>query len=180
MWYSVDSSTTLRIVTGTETPAPASEALFSGYRTRGMTDEVTDCERCGKPDLKGTVIVEVLDPDGNVTEVTYWGTTCAARYGKVKVSVVRAAARAAEQAQREAERAARAAEMDARNARYWALFGPWLVERFGMTIPKGTTSWPRNSATELRLAAHAQGLGRVSPFGAMQMFESVTKPWNEW
>ncbi len=49
------------------------------YRVRGTTDDVTTCEKCGKIELKGTVILDVLDADGNAEEVTYVGTTCAAK-----------------------------------------------------------------------------------------------------
>ena len=48
------------------------------YEVRGTTDDVTTCQQCGKPELKGTVILAILDADGNTEEVTYVGTTCAA------------------------------------------------------------------------------------------------------
>ena len=164
----------------TETSAPATE-LFSGYRTRGMTDDVTECERCGKVDLRGTVIVEVLDPDGNVIEVAHWGTTCAAKYGKVKVSVVKAAVRAAEVAAREAEREARRAAEDARTERYWAAFGPWLNERYALGVAPGATQLVDGQTTALRLARKAEGAASRTQFGAMCEFEAETgKGWNQW
>lgn len=49
------------------------------YRVRGTADDVTTCQQCGKPELKGTVILDILDADGNTEEVTYVGTTCAAK-----------------------------------------------------------------------------------------------------
>lgn len=49
------------------------------YANRGTTDDVTTCQICGKPELRGTVILGILDADGNTEDVTYAGTTCAAR-----------------------------------------------------------------------------------------------------
>jgi hypothetical protein len=45
----------------------------------GATDECVECQKCGKADLKATVILGILDADGNIEEVTYYGSTCAAR-----------------------------------------------------------------------------------------------------
>lgn len=49
------------------------------YRMIGTTDDVVNCQRCGKPDLRMTVVLEMLDADGNGEGVTYYGTTCASR-----------------------------------------------------------------------------------------------------
>ena len=59
-------------MTTTQTTAPA-------YRVRGTTDDVTTCQICGKPELKGTVILDILDEDGNTEDITYAGSTCAAK-----------------------------------------------------------------------------------------------------
>lgn len=46
----------------------------------GITDEETTCGHCGRVDLARTVVLEWLDADGNGTgEVSYFGSTCAAR-----------------------------------------------------------------------------------------------------
>lgn len=45
----------------------------------GVTDDVVQCEKCGKPNLRNTVVLMLLDEDGNDAEVTYYGSTCAAR-----------------------------------------------------------------------------------------------------
>jgi hypothetical protein len=42
-------------------------------RVIGMNDEQTTCDKCGKVELRGTVII--VDPDGN--EIGRYGTTCA-------------------------------------------------------------------------------------------------------
>jgi len=52
---------------------------LTAYRVRGTTDDVTECQICGKPELKGTVILDILDADGNIEDITYAGTTCAGR-----------------------------------------------------------------------------------------------------
>lgn len=49
------------------------------YVMLGTTDEHTQCESCGRPELRGTVVLGVLDADGNVEGVAYFGSTCAAR-----------------------------------------------------------------------------------------------------
>jgi hypothetical protein len=51
----------------------------TAYQVRGTTDDVTTCQICGKPELRGTVILAILDADGNTEDVTYAGTTCAAK-----------------------------------------------------------------------------------------------------
>ena len=51
-----------------------------GIRYIGTTDNVTDCEHCGRTDLRSTVVLELLDAEGNGTgDVVHYGTTCAAR-----------------------------------------------------------------------------------------------------
>lgn len=53
---------------------------MSRVRFLGFTDVVLACDHCAKPDLRRTVVLELLDDDGNGTgEVVHYGTTCAAR-----------------------------------------------------------------------------------------------------
>lgn len=50
------------------------------YRYLGVTDACTECEQCGKPELRSTVVLAPLDADGNPeAEPVYFGSTCAAR-----------------------------------------------------------------------------------------------------
>jgi hypothetical protein len=50
------------------------------FRYLGTTDESVICEKCGKADLRSTVMIIPLDAEGNDDgEVTYYGSTCAAR-----------------------------------------------------------------------------------------------------
>jgi len=61
----------------TQTTAPA-------FRYIGITDECVECQCCGKTGLRSTVILAVLDADQNAEDVTYYGSTCAARALAVK------------------------------------------------------------------------------------------------
>lgn len=45
----------------------------------GITDDRTNCECCGRTNLKRTVRLLVLDTDGATIGTTYYGTECAAR-----------------------------------------------------------------------------------------------------
>lgn len=46
----------------------------------GTTDDTTACDHCGRVDLKMTVVLELLDAEGNGEgEVVCYGSTCAAR-----------------------------------------------------------------------------------------------------
>jgi hypothetical protein len=49
------------------------------FRYVGVTDECVVCQKCGKPNLRSTVVLAFLDEDGNDEEYTYYGSTCAAR-----------------------------------------------------------------------------------------------------
>jgi len=65
------------------------------FRYIGITDECVECQKCGKTELRSTVVLAVLDADGNTEDVTYYGSTCAARALGVKGGG-RAVAKAAE------------------------------------------------------------------------------------
>lgn len=113
------------------TTAPAARRTF---KVLGTTDDVTQCELCGKAELKGTVVLEFIDADGNGTgEVVYYGASCGARAAGWKTTDVR---RMAAQADREAaakkraeEEAARAAQDAEENRR----FDAWLLDTYGTT-----------------------------------------------
>lgn len=52
---------------------------MTSFRYIGTTDECVECQQCGRVDLRCTVVLAVLDADGNTEDVTYYGSTCAAR-----------------------------------------------------------------------------------------------------
>lgn len=68
----------------TETATPDLEAAMptatiTRFRYLGVTDECVVCQKCGKPNLKSTVVLAVLDAEGNTETATYYGSSCAAR-----------------------------------------------------------------------------------------------------
>lgn len=60
------------------------------FRLLGIDDEVTDCECCGKADLKCTMALAELDADGNEAGVVHYGRDCGARALRWSVSADRA------------------------------------------------------------------------------------------
>ena len=62
-------------MTATTTPA---------HRYIGITDECVECQKCGRTELRSTVVLAILDADGNTEDVTYYGSSCAARALGVK------------------------------------------------------------------------------------------------
>lgn len=98
------------------------------YRVKGTTDEVTTCELCGRDELKGTVVLQPLDADGNPDgDPSHFGTACAAAAAGWTQRDVVARIRTANQAERERRAQERAA--------FWAAQGEWLsawyLERYG-------------------------------------------------
>lgn len=53
--------------------------MTAKFRYIGITDECIECQACGKPGLKSTVVLAVLNQDGATEEITYYGSTCAAK-----------------------------------------------------------------------------------------------------
>lgn len=97
------------------------------FKVLGTTDEVTTCEYCGRPELKGTVVLDILDVDGNSEGTAYYGTGCAATAGKRTAKDIRDSAKAANQAKRDAEQAA----ADAKNREWTAKRNAWIAENIG-------------------------------------------------
>lgn len=76
------------------------------FRIGGTSNEITQCELCGKPDLTGTVQMIELDVDGNDIVDHYYGTSCAAKAATWTVKEIKDGIRKMETAKREAEAAA--------------------------------------------------------------------------
>jgi hypothetical protein len=74
------------------------------YEARGMVDDVTTCEICGKPELKGTVRLVIIGPDGDEDGEVFAGVTCAARRAGRKAAEIRTEAVRADRARYEAVR----------------------------------------------------------------------------
>ena len=75
-------------------------------RYHGITDEVTECQHCGRRGLKKTIMLFILDADGNADEMTYFGTACAAKALRTTSTKVTNEAMAA-QSKRDRERRSR-------------------------------------------------------------------------
>lgn len=93
------------------------------YRVLGTTDDVTECEHCGRTELKGTIRLGVLDADGNVEDVTHFGAVCGAQAAGWTAKDIRKQATAADRAAREAERVERERLASIEYARVRALDG---------------------------------------------------------
>lgn len=57
---------------------------MTGFRYIGITDECIECQCCGKQNLRSTVVLAILDADGNMEDYTYYGSTCAAKALSIK------------------------------------------------------------------------------------------------
>ncbi|MDT8915744.1 hypothetical protein [Amycolatopsis sp. PS_44_ISF1] len=99
------------------------------YVTKGFTDDVTECEICGREELKGTVRLEITAPDGDVEGEVYAGVSCAGRRAGRPAAVIRSEAKAHETAVRAAWSAYRAAQHDAHMAASTAALGRLGLER---------------------------------------------------
>lgn len=121
----------------TTTEAPAR------YQARGTTDDVTTCGICGREDLKSTVILAIITPDGTCDGVTYAGSECAAKLSGRPVKDIRAeAARADDQARKDRQQAAAQASAD-NNAR----FAAWAAAKWGITIRQPADLWDHQQVT---------------------------------
>ena len=72
----------------------------------GIDRDHTDCECCGKSNLKLTVVLGRIDRDGNVLDTLRFGRDCAARASRIRRTGAAMEA-LAENAQREADERAR-------------------------------------------------------------------------
>lgn len=80
------------------------------FRYIGITDECVECQKCGRVDLKSTIVLAILDAEGNEEDITYYGSTCAARALGIRGggrSALQAARAAHEQTLADAQRARR-------------------------------------------------------------------------
>lgn len=101
------------------------------YRVKGTTNDVTDCDLCGRVELKGTVVMATLDADGNeFGEVGYFGTSCAAKAAGWTVRQVNAEVKAAKVAAASQQRAQAIAARDAETRAHKA----WVADTYGTGI----------------------------------------------
>lgn len=121
------------------------------YRAMGTTDDCTTCDRCGKPHLKNTIILGVLDADGNVEDIVYYGSTCAGRALRVRKAYLDRAVIAANNERRTKN------EMLTRWSAYLA-DGEAGITRFINNNPHCVDRWPTRTAIYLMIARTVQEL----------------------
>ena len=93
------------------------------FKVLGTTDEVTECEHCGRVELKGTIVLGILDEDGNIEDRTYFGAVCGARAAGWTTKDIRKMATKADREAAEAARAERERLARIEHARIRALDG---------------------------------------------------------
>lgn len=98
------------------------------FRVKGTTNDVTTCELCGRDELKGTVVLEILDTDGTGTgDLVHYGVSCGAKAAGWTSKDIRTAAKTADTERRAAQLAAFSAAHDA----WCALRDAWIAENIG-------------------------------------------------
>ncbi len=133
------------------------------YRVMGLTDEVTTCELCGKPELKGTVVMAPLDAEGNEDgDYCYFGVSCAAKAAGWTVRDVRAGIKRAADEERERKEAARRAVSQAEQE----FLRNWYVEHYGTPVlaeaaKRAGMSPVRTSEPAIHALREAQKAGTV-------------------
>lgn len=125
------------------------------FKVKGTTDEITECELCGRQELKGTIMLAELDADGTEMGIVYYGASCGAKAAKWTTKEIRKAAKTADDAAREAKRAASEAESTA----YCAARDAWLIEQHG---------------TKNVLGCYAKQYGYPSSYAVIIAFEEAT------
>lgn len=105
------------------------EVTTKAFRVLGSTDDVTECELCGRTDLKGTIVLQPLATDGSEDgEPVYYGSDCGARAAKWTVKEIRSAAREADRKAEEARQAEKRAKFEAE----FAVWSAFVAERSGI------------------------------------------------
>ena len=135
------------------------------YRVLGTTDDITNCDQCGRDDLNSTVILGYLDADGNVEGVRYVGSDCGARLSGMKAGTIASDAKKADHAAREAANAAYDEVSYAyTQARDLALVA-WIAKTYGVTCNQ-----PSNGSVRIP-SIRAKG-----PYHLIQEFEVAGSP----
>jgi hypothetical protein len=97
------------------------------FKVKGTTDGVTECELCGRVDLKGTIVLAPLDEDGNEEDVVYYGTSCGAKAAGWTTKEVQDAAKKADREAHEAKIAA----IQEEERKFCAARDAWIAENIG-------------------------------------------------
>ena len=116
---------------------------MANYRFIGTTDDTTTCDQCGKAELRSTIILALLDADGNVAETVYYGSTCAARALTARTGRRHTGAKVLDEA-RAAQRLRESADREARA----------LLAYYGLPLQGPATAEQIASAAILYRTAH--------------------------
>ncbi|MFJ2745462.1 hypothetical protein ACIO3O_38035 [Streptomyces sp. NPDC087440] len=112
---------------------PAPRFSFPQWVIKGVTDDCTTCDCCGRSNLKRTVALMPLDADGNEEgEVSYYGTGCAAAALRRKITDVANTASAA---------CNESLGLDGWAYEVISVFGPF---EFATAMEQGDVWWSRN------------------------------------
>jgi hypothetical protein len=133
------------------------ETRWAAYRVKGSTGDVTTCQQCGRDELRGTVVLAILDAAGNEADVTYMGSSCAARATGWTQADVRGRVKSA---QAEA-RAAAELECRERHEADRAAFCAWVLAEYGIRIRQAADLWE-----------HEKVLG-LTPFGVRKVYQAA-------
>lgn len=137
--------------------------MAKAYRVKGTTDEATECELCGKVELKATVMLVPLDDDGNDDgDVAYFGTSCAAKAAGWTVREVKAGIKRAADEERERKEAARRSVREAEQE----FLRNWYLEHYGTpslqeAAKRAGLSTVRTSEPAIHALREAQRAGTV-------------------
>ncbi|MCX5206104.1 hypothetical protein OG897_32420 [Streptomyces sp. NBC_00237] len=111
-------------------PAPRSSARWV---IKGVTDDCTTCDCCGRSNLKRTVALIPLDEDGNEDgDAVYYGTACAAMAMRRRTTSITNAANAAR---------AESSGRDEHAREVISVFGPF---EFATAMEQADVWWSRN------------------------------------
>ena len=135
--------------------AAITETAPHGYRACGTTDEITDCDHCGRTGLKSTVILRFLDAEGNDDGERYVGTSCAARmlsYGKANP---RLATRILREAQAADRKRAGAVEFSREMLAFFEAAGPTMNEKLDAYVTANAALQSRPLTEQLRATAES-------------------------
>lgn len=100
------------------------------YRVKGTTEDITLCDRCGRQELKRTVVMAQLDADGTEVDVFHAGTGCAATLAKLTEAEVIDQIEAIDTAAQITARRTEIAGTDAREGAYRT----WLAVTYGVDL----------------------------------------------
>ena len=129
------------------------------FKVIGTTQDVTECELCGRVDLKGTIVLDELDDEGNTTgSVVYYGAICGAKAAGWTTKEIRTQAKAADlernRVYREAMTARTNAFCEARDTWCQSTYGTDIWHVPGVKFFDVVTQFEKTSECSAAIAVH--------------------------